>query len=89
MIKLAARSCNQVVKNQSLTRKNQSLTKAKIIPSTKSQAPKTISATAKKQAATQLRVPLSEKKVNGVFVPFAMRGRYLRRFTFAYQFVIA
>ncbi|PON44190.1 Kinesin-like protein [Trema orientale] len=71
-VKLASRSCqknNKAVLDS--TRKIHSLTKTVKISSKKSHVPRTVSATAKKQASS--RVLLSQKKAK----PFAVQGRKL------------
>ncbi|XP_062120390.1 kinesin-like protein KIN-10C isoform X2 [Humulus lupulus] len=75
MVKLASRSCQKI--NRAVvdsTKKVHSLTKSVMFSSKKSQIPKTVYATTKKQPSS--RVPLSEKKANGG-KSVAVKGRKL------------
>ncbi|XP_015878132.1 kinesin-like protein KIN-10C isoform X3 [Ziziphus jujuba] len=83
MVNLASRCCQRINHAASESaKKSKSLARATIHSSHKSQIPRSVSATAKKQATS--RVPLSEKKANGGIVS-ALKGRRLfdeaRRFT--------
>lgn len=80
MVNLASRCC-QRINHAALesTKKSKSLARATIHSSQKSQIPRSVSATAKKQASSQ--VPLSEKKSNGGLIS-ALKGRFAMDFKF-------